>query len=103
MQSRTGLRRERPEEQRVGSRGSLPHAEILHGAVRFNNNPALCNVGTVQWPDIVDSSFLSNMSMDFQNQLGNCECPRASLSPQLLGWWGGAVGKRVAGQRAESP
>lgn len=57
--------------------------EILHGAVRFSNNPVLCNVETIQWRDIVDSAFLSNMSMDFQNQMGSCpkcdpSCPNGS-------------------------
>lgn len=54
--------------------GSPSHAEILQGAVRFNNNPVLCNVETIQWRDIVDKNFLSNMSMDFQNQMGSCKC-----------------------------
>ncbi|XP_069318022.1 epidermal growth factor receptor isoform X2 [Eulemur rufifrons] len=57
--------------------------EILHGAVRFSNNPVLCNVETIQWRDIVSGDFLSNMSMDFQNNLGNCQtcdpgCPNGS-------------------------
>ncbi|PNI26290.1 EGFR isoform 9 [Pan troglodytes] len=57
--------------------------EILHGAVRFSNNPALCNVESIQWRDIVSSDFLSNMSMDFQNHLGSCQkcdpsCPNGS-------------------------
>ncbi|KAB1253761.1 Epidermal growth factor receptor, partial [Camelus dromedarius] len=46
--------------------------EILQGAVRFSNNPSLCSVETVQWRDIVNNEFLSNMSMDFQNQPGGC-------------------------------
>ncbi|ELK35143.1 Epidermal growth factor receptor [Myotis davidii] len=41
--------------------------EILQGAVRFNNNPSLCSMDTIQWHDIVDSSFVSNMSLDFQS------------------------------------
>ncbi|XP_023379631.1 epidermal growth factor receptor-like [Pteropus vampyrus] len=57
--------------------------EILQGAVRFNNNPLLCNVETIQWRDIVDSTFLSNMSLDFQNQMSSCPkcdpgCPNGS-------------------------
>ncbi|KAK1334750.1 hypothetical protein QTO34_004316 [Cnephaeus nilssonii] len=57
--------------------------EILQGAVRFNNNPALCNMETIQWRDIVDSSFLSNMSLDFQSPHGSCRtcdpsCPNGS-------------------------
>lgn len=48
-------------------------AEILHGAVRFSNNPVLCNVETIQWRDIVHNDFLSNMSMDMQNLLGSCK------------------------------
>lgn len=60
--------------QRACSTGSPSHAEILHGAVRFNNNPVLCNVETIQWRDIVDSAFLSNMSMDFQSRMGSCKC-----------------------------
>ncbi|EGW06709.1 Epidermal growth factor receptor, partial [Cricetulus griseus] len=42
--------------------------EILIGAVRFSNNPILCNMETIQWKDIVHNDFLSNMSMDLQNQ-----------------------------------
>lgn len=78
------------------SLGFLPHTEILQGAVRFNNNPVLCNMDTIQWSDIVDSSFLSNMSMDFQNQLDSCKystsVPAASSSWAGDGaaeWWGG--------------
>ncbi|KAF5916790.1 hypothetical protein HPG69_012149, partial [Diceros bicornis minor] len=57
--------------------------EILQGAVRFSNNPVLCNVDTIQWRDIVSSDFLTNMSVDFQNQLGGCQkcdpgCPNGS-------------------------
>uniref|UniRef100_A0A452TV51 Receptor protein-tyrosine kinase n=1 Tax=Ursus maritimus TaxID=29073 RepID=A0A452TV51_URSMA len=48
--------------------------EILQGAVRFSNNPVLCSVETIQWRDIVDGDFVSNMSMDFQNQAGSCKC-----------------------------
>lgn len=43
--------------------------------MRFSNNPVLCNVETIQWRDIVDNDFISNMSMDFQNHVGNCKCP----------------------------
>lgn len=53
--------------------GSI-HAEILTGAVRFSNNPILCNVETIQWRDIVHSDFMSNMSMDLQNHLSSCKC-----------------------------
>ncbi|KAH0521488.1 Epidermal growth factor receptor [Microtus ochrogaster] len=42
--------------------------EILTGAVRFSNNPVLCYVDTIQWRDIVQDIFLSNMSMESQNQ-----------------------------------
>ncbi|XP_045443143.1 epidermal growth factor receptor isoform X2 [Pipistrellus kuhlii] len=54
--------------------------EILQGGVRFNNNPTLCNLETIQWRDIVDSS---NMSLDFQsprNSCGTCDpsCPNGS-------------------------
>ncbi|EPQ02825.1 Epidermal growth factor receptor [Myotis brandtii] len=58
--------------------------EILQGAVRFNNNPTLCNMETIQWHDIVDSSFVSNMSLDFQSHPpGSCRkcdpsCPSGS-------------------------
>ncbi|XP_036897009.1 epidermal growth factor receptor isoform X3 [Sturnira hondurensis] len=58
--------------------------EILHGAVRFSNNPSLCSVDTIQWQDIVDTSFLGNMSTDFQNNpSGSCQkcdpsCPNGS-------------------------
>ncbi|VTJ63521.1 Hypothetical predicted protein [Marmota monax] len=57
--------------------------EILHGAVRFSNNPVLCNVESIQWRDIIDNDFMSNMSMDLQNRLGSCQkcdpsCPNGS-------------------------
>ncbi|KAG8522346.1 Epidermal growth factor receptor [Galemys pyrenaicus] len=57
--------------------------EVLHGAVRFSNNPFLCNVESVQWRDIIHDVFLSNMSMDFQNNPGSCQkcdpsCPNGS-------------------------
>ncbi|XP_015415172.1 PREDICTED: epidermal growth factor receptor [Myotis davidii] len=58
--------------------------EILQGAVRFNNNPSLCSMDTIQWHDIVDSSFVSNMSLDFQSHPpGSCQkcdpsCPSGS-------------------------
>ncbi|KAM9101103.1 epidermal growth factor receptor [Sarcophilus harrisii] len=57
--------------------------EILVGGVRFNNNPALCNVHTIQWKDIVDSSFFNNISIDNNNPPKNCEkcnssCPNGS-------------------------
>ncbi|XP_051056602.1 epidermal growth factor receptor isoform X1 [Phodopus roborovskii] len=61
--------------------------EILIGAVRFSNNPILCNLETIQWKDIVHNDFLSNMSMDLQNQPSSCQkcdpsCPNGSC-------WGG--------------
>ena len=73
--------------------GFLPHAEILQGAVRFSNNPVLCNMETVQWRDIVHADFLSNMSIEFQNQLSKCKCSTGTPAPnlQLLRWaelWG---------------
>ncbi|KAM4856602.1 epidermal growth factor receptor isoform 2-T2 [Urocitellus parryii] len=57
--------------------------EILHGAVRFSNNPVLCNMESIQWRDIIDNDFMSNMSMDLQNRLGSCQkcdpsCPNGS-------------------------
>lgn len=58
----------------VCSLGVLSRTEILHGAVRFSNNPSLCSVDTIQWQDIVHASFLGNMSTDFQNNpSGSCE------------------------------
>ncbi|KAL1790884.1 epidermal growth factor receptor, partial [Sigmodon hispidus] len=61
--------------------------EILTGGVRFNNNPILCYVETIQWRDIVHSDFLSNMSMESQNHPRSCQkcdpsCPNGSC-------WGG--------------
>nr|XP_040147897.1 epidermal growth factor receptor isoform X2 [Ictidomys tridecemlineatus] len=72
-------------ENRTGLR-ELPMRnlqEILHGAVRFSNNPVLCNMESIQWQDIVDNDFMSNMSMDLQNRLGSCQkcdpsCPNGS-------------------------
>ncbi|KAM6201250.1 epidermal growth factor receptor [Rhynchocyon petersi] len=57
--------------------------EILSGAVRFSNNPALCNIETIQWKDIVNLDFMSSMSMDFANNPANCQkcdpsCPNGS-------------------------
>lgn len=57
--------------------------EILIGAVRFSNNPILCNMETIQWRDIVQDVFLSNMSMDVQRHLTGCpkcdpSCPNGS-------------------------
>ncbi|XP_019063146.1 epidermal growth factor receptor isoform X2 [Fukomys damarensis] len=57
--------------------------EILQGAVRFSSNPMLCNVDTIQWRDIVDSNFLSNMSLDLQSHQSSCQkcdpsCPNGS-------------------------
>lgn len=60
-------------------RGAAPahfasvHAEILHGAVRFSNNPVLCSVDTIQWRDIVNNLFLSNMSLDWQSPQSGCK------------------------------
>ena len=48
--------------------------------MRFSNNPVLCNVETIQWRDIVNPDFLSNMTGDFQNQQGNCKC--STVPPQ---------------------
>eukprot|EP00070_Physeter_catodon_P039179 XP_028346073.1 epidermal growth factor receptor isoform X4 [Physeter catodon] len=60
--------------------------EILQGAVRFRNNPVLCNMGTVQWRDIVNTDFLSNMSMEFQDQLGRCpKCDPVCLNGSCWG------------------
>lgn len=75
----------------------FPCTEILQGAVRFSNNPVLCNVDSIKWQDIVDDSFVSNMSMDFQNHAGNCKCSRKSplpVAPTVAGWVGGG-GHRV--------
>uniref|UniRef100_A0A8D1HEJ9 Receptor protein-tyrosine kinase n=1 Tax=Sus scrofa TaxID=9823 RepID=A0A8D1HEJ9_PIG len=60
--------------------------EILQGAVRFSNNPALCHAESIQWRDIVNSDFLSNMSMDFQSQLGSCpKCDPGCLNGSCWG------------------
>ncbi|KAJ8778755.1 hypothetical protein J1605_013432 [Eschrichtius robustus] len=60
--------------------------EILQGAVRFSNNPVLCNMETVQWRDIVHTDFLSNMSIEFQNQLSKCpKCDPACLNGSCWG------------------
>lgn len=80
-------------ENRTGLR-ELPMRnlqEILHGAVRFNNNPVLCNVETIQWRDIVDSAFLSNMSMDFQSRMGSCKCGVRIPGPPAAELGGGAA------------
>ncbi|XP_004839898.1 epidermal growth factor receptor isoform X1 [Heterocephalus glaber] len=57
--------------------------EILQGTVRFSNNPVLCSVDTIQWRDIMDSRFLSNMSLDLQSHQSSCQkcdpsCPNGS-------------------------
>lgn len=57
--------------------------------MRFSNNPALCHAESIQWRDIVNSDFLSNMSMDFQSQLGSCKCspePPRWAERGVLGW-----------------
>uniref|UniRef100_A0A8C3WWE2 receptor protein-tyrosine kinase n=1 Tax=Catagonus wagneri TaxID=51154 RepID=A0A8C3WWE2_9CETA len=60
--------------------------EILQGAVRFSNNPVLCHAESVQWRDIVNSDFLSNMSMDFQSQPGSCpKCDPGCLNGSCWG------------------
>lgn len=59
--------------------------------MRFSNNPVLCSVETIQWRDIVDGDFVSNMSMDFQNQAGSCKCRTnvpSACSSYVLGWGG---------------
>lgn len=68
-------------------------AEILIGAVRFSNNPILCNMETIQWKDIVHNDFLSNMSMDLQNQPSSCKCAiHLLLASNPLSGWSGSVG-----------
>ncbi|XP_020836941.1 epidermal growth factor receptor isoform X1 [Phascolarctos cinereus] len=57
--------------------------EILVGGVRFNNNPTLCNVETIQWKDIVDSAYLNNITIDNNSHPKSCEkcdssCPNGS-------------------------
>ncbi|XP_033718673.1 epidermal growth factor receptor isoform X1 [Tursiops truncatus] len=60
--------------------------EILQGAVRFSNNPVLCNMDTVQWRDIVNADFLSNMSIEFQSQLSRCpKCDPVCLNGSCWG------------------
>ncbi|XP_022448878.1 epidermal growth factor receptor isoform X1 [Delphinapterus leucas] len=60
--------------------------EILQGAVRFSNNPILCNMDTVQWRDIVNTDFLSNMSIEFQSQLSRCpKCDPVCLNGSCWG------------------
>ncbi|XP_058930551.2 epidermal growth factor receptor isoform X2 [Kogia breviceps] len=60
--------------------------EILQGAVRFSNNPVLCNMETVQWRDIVNTDFLSNMSIEFHNQLSRCpKCDPVCLNGSCWG------------------
>lgn len=60
--------------------------------MRFSNNPVLCNVETIQWRDIVNPDFLSNMTGDFQNQQGNCKCstvlppPHPRIAAHKAGW-----------------
>ncbi|KAK2096044.1 hypothetical protein P7K49_025078 [Saguinus oedipus] len=54
------------------------------------NNPALCNVDSIQWRDIVSNDFLSNMSMDFQNHVAgywpdSCTLLRPQGHPEALG------------------
>ncbi|XP_028917874.1 epidermal growth factor receptor isoform X1 [Ornithorhynchus anatinus] len=60
--------------------------EILTGGVRFSNNPALCNMDTIQWKDIVNTGQLNNISIDNQNQLD--KCPKCDLNCPNGSCWG---------------
>ncbi|XP_044532293.1 epidermal growth factor receptor [Gracilinanus agilis] len=57
--------------------------EILIGGVRFNNNPSLCNMETIQWKDIVNSAYFNNITIDNNSHPKSCEkcdssCPNGS-------------------------
>lgn len=48
-------------------------AEILNGGVKISNNPKLCNMDTVLWNDIIDTSRKPLTVLDFASNLSTCK------------------------------
>lgn len=48
-------------------------AEILNGGVKISNNPKLCNMDTVLWNDIIDTSKQPLKVLEFASNLSSCE------------------------------
>lgn len=48
-------------------------AEILNGGVKISNNPKLCNMDTVLWNDIIDTSKKPLTVLEFASNLSSCE------------------------------
>lgn len=48
-------------------------AEILNGGVKISNNPKLCNMDTVLWNDIIDTSRKPLTVLDFASNLSSCK------------------------------
>ncbi|XP_064409383.1 epidermal growth factor receptor isoform X2 [Latimeria chalumnae] len=61
-------------------------AEILNGGVKFNNNPMLCHLETIQWNDIVDVGRNSTLSLKFENN--SAVCPKCDSSCSSGSCWG---------------
>lgn len=51
----------------------LSMAEILNGGVKISNNPKLCNMDTVLWNDIIDTSRKPLTVLDFASNLSSCK------------------------------
>lgn len=47
--------------------------EILNGGVKISNNPKLCNMDTVLWHDIIDTSKKPPTVLEFASNLSSCE------------------------------
>lgn len=47
--------------------------EILNGGVKISNNPKLCNMDTVLWNDIIDTSKKPPTVLEFASNLSSCE------------------------------
>uniref|UniRef100_A0A8C5TMF6 Receptor protein-tyrosine kinase n=1 Tax=Malurus cyaneus samueli TaxID=2593467 RepID=A0A8C5TMF6_9PASS len=47
-------------------------SEILNGGVKISNNPKLCNMDTVLWNDIIDTSKKPPTVLEFASNLSSC-------------------------------
>uniref|UniRef100_A0A663LYK8 receptor protein-tyrosine kinase n=1 Tax=Athene cunicularia TaxID=194338 RepID=A0A663LYK8_ATHCN len=47
-------------------------SEILNGGVKISNNPKLCNMDTVLWNDIIDTSKKPLTVLEFASNLSSC-------------------------------
>lgn len=47
--------------------------EILNGGVKISNNPKLCNMDTVLWNDIIDTSKKPPTVLEFASNLSSCK------------------------------